>query len=143
MAWGELEDLEIFGTAERICDRVYKLVAEWTDFDRRAIGSQMVRAADSIGANIAESYGRYHYGEQIQFLYYARGSIYELQFWLRRTGRRNLLPAETVANALDLLNELAAKLNAYIRSIRNKRKSSPHKLAEDSFPYDIDTPFNQ
>jgi len=37
----------------------------------------MVRAADSIPANIAEGYGRYFYKESKQFYFYSRGSIQE------------------------------------------------------------------
>lgn len=77
MAYEALEDLEIFQLTEQICDRFYELIQTWKTFDQETVGSQLVRAADSIGANLAESYGRYHYGEKLNFLYYARGSLYE------------------------------------------------------------------
>ena len=72
----KFEDLRILQAAEEIADGVWKQVTEWDDFDRDVVGKQMARAADSIGAYIAESYGRYHYGEKLQFLYYARGSLF-------------------------------------------------------------------
>jgi len=80
MAYETLENLEIFQLAEQICDRFYELIQTWKTFDQETVGIQLVRAADSIGANLAESYGRYHYGEKLNFLYYARGSLYETKF---------------------------------------------------------------
>jgi hypothetical protein len=35
------------------------------------MGQKMVLACDLFGANIAEAFGRYHYGEKLQFFYYA------------------------------------------------------------------------
>lgn len=58
MAYEALEDLEIFQLTEQICDRFYELIQPWKTFDQETVGSQLVRAADSIGANLAESYGR-------------------------------------------------------------------------------------
>ncbi len=134
MGYGELEDLEIFKSAERIADRFYELARAWQPMDRDTLGIQLIRAADSIGANIAESYGRYHYGDQIRFLYYARGSLYEVKYWVRRAGRRGLLDPEVVERALLALDELAVKLNGYIRNLR-QRQYGDGRLAESSADY--------
>ncbi len=141
MAYGELEDLEVFRLAEWYCDRIYSLVHMWNGFDTHTVGDQLVRAADSVGANIAESYGRFHYAERIHFLHYARGSAYETIFWLRRAQQRNLLAAETVAKATSAYSSLIISLNSYIRMLRT-RKVLPTKkvartkvLAESSEPY--------
>ena len=138
MSYESLEDTEVFRLAERICDRFYVLVQEWESFDKRTSGDQLVRAADSIGANIAESYGRFGYGEKLQFLYYARGSLYETKYWVRRAQTRKLLPEETCANAIATLDRLAVKLNAYIRYRREQRSASKKadaKLSEAVEPY--------
>lgn len=63
------EELKILRYAERIADRIWKDVGRWRPFDLEIVGRQLARAVDSIGANIAEAYGRYHYGEKLQFLY--------------------------------------------------------------------------
>jgi four helix bundle protein len=39
---------------------------------------QIRRASTSVGANIAEGFGRFHYKEKIKFYYNARGSICEV-----------------------------------------------------------------
>ncbi len=71
------EDLRVLRSAETIADEVWRTVVKWNEFTRDVVGKQLTRAVDSIGANIAEAYGRFHYGEKIQFLYYARGSLFE------------------------------------------------------------------
>ncbi|MFZ1753745.1 MAG: four helix bundle protein [Caldilineaceae bacterium] len=146
MGYEPLEDTEVFRLAERICDRFYVLVQAWDAFDKRTSGDQLVRAADSIGANIAESYGRFGYGEQLQFLYYARGSLYETKYWVHRAQARQLLPEEICLNAIASLERLAVKLNAYIRYRREQRNASKKpnpKLSEATEPYLPITPTDE
>lgn len=80
-----LEDLQVLKAAEMIADSIWKRVAQWDDFAKDVVGKQITRSADSIGANIAESFGRYNFGEKLQFLYYSRGSLFETKYWLNRT----------------------------------------------------------
>ena len=89
------------------------------------MGSQTIRAADSIGANIAESHGRYHYGEKIQFLLYARGSLTETQYWLRRCLRRNLMTPAICQELDEMLESLAKDINGYVNYLRNRRTNNP------------------
>ncbi|MBL7064278.1 MAG: four helix bundle protein [Anaerolineae bacterium] len=54
----ELEEIEVYQLAVAVGDCLWEIVSSWSYFARDTVGKQMVRAADSIGANIAESYGR-------------------------------------------------------------------------------------
>ncbi len=90
-------------------------VSEWNSFSKNTVGSQFVRAADSIGANIAESFGRYHYKDKINFLYYARGSLYETKWWIARSLKRTIVAAEKGTNIGSDIDQLLLKLNAYIK----------------------------
>ena len=117
----EMEDLALLRNAESICDEIWEVVSQWDEFTRNTIGQQLVRAADSIGANIAESYGRYNYGEKIQFLYYSRGSLYETKYWLRRTLPRRLLVKHQVEQYADQLDTIAKQLNIFIKSLRSQK----------------------
>ena len=47
----------------------------------------------------------------------ARGSLNETQHWLRRAYRRGLLSKDDVKRIRPIIDELAPKLNAYLRSI--------------------------
>lgn len=57
----ELEELELLKMAEELSDEVWRSVTRWDEFSRDVVGKQLTRAADSIGANVAESYGRLHF----------------------------------------------------------------------------------
>ena len=79
-----LEELPVLKIAEAIADEIWHEITQWGTFPRDVVGGQLARAVDSIGANIAESFGRFHYGEKINHLYYARGSLFESKYWLNR-----------------------------------------------------------
>ncbi len=88
-------------------------------FAKDTIGKQIVRTADSIGANIAEGVGRGSFQENRRFIKIARGSLNETQHWLRRAYTRNLLTTEQINAIKTIINELAPKLNSYLNSIGN------------------------
>lgn len=123
----ELEDLRILKTAEEIADAVWKLVVGWDKFARDVVGKQLARATDSIGANIAESFGRFNYGEKIQFLYYSRGSLFETKYWLNRALARDLMQAEEVKDYAGRLTEIARQLNSFASSLKTQRSDSRTK----------------
>jgi four helix bundle protein len=80
----KLEDLQVYQLAMDIGEKVWELVIEWDYFAKDTIGKQLVRAADSIAANLSEGFGRFYYKENRQFCYYSRGSLYETLTWLTR-----------------------------------------------------------
>src|SRR3954447_4986839 len=117
MARSDFEKLEVYGPSERLADEIWRCVRKWNNFARDTVGKQIVRAADSIGANIAEGVGRGPYQDNRRFVRMARGSMNETQHWLRRAYRRELLTAAQVEQVKPLVDELAPRLNAYLRSI--------------------------
>jgi four helix bundle protein len=88
------------------------------------VGKQLVKAADSIGANIAEGTGRGSYADNRRFARIARGSLFEVKHWLRRAYKRDLLAKDEVSRLQKLINELTPKLSAYINSIGKKNRKS-------------------
>ncbi|BAY62386.1 MULTISPECIES: four helix bundle protein [Calothrix] len=111
------QELRVYQLAEKLADTIWKIVAQWNLFAKNTIGNQIVRAADSIGANIAEGVGRGSYQDNRRFVKMARGSLNETQHWLRRAYTRNLLTIEQVNTLKLMINELAPQLNAYLKSI--------------------------
>lgn len=116
-----LEDVRVLKNAEQIADAVYKVASRWDEFAKDVVGKQVARAADSIGANIAESYGRYHFGEKIQFLYYARGSVFETKYWLNRAYVRELMSMTDTQSHSIRLTDIARQLNMYVSSLKGQR----------------------
>jgi four helix bundle protein len=113
--------LEVYNLAERLADEIWSIVNSWEYFAKDTIGKQIVRAADSIGANIAEGSGRYNYQDNRRFVKIARGSLYETRNWLRRAYTRNLLTKEQIERLKPIINELTPRLNAYLKSIGTRK----------------------
>jgi four helix bundle protein len=112
-----INDLEIYREAMRIGEVIWDLVADWPFFAKDTVGRQVVRAADSIAANLSEGYGRYHFKENQKFCYYSRGSAQETQTWIEKSVRRNLIPDDAARDLYRDLDTFIKRLNAYIRSI--------------------------
>ena len=81
------------------------------------MGQQIVDAADSVGANIAEGTGRGSLQDNRRFVKIARGSLYETKHWLRRAYKRRLLTDQEVCDLKPVIDELLPTLNAYFRSL--------------------------
>ena len=124
MSFYNLEDLEVYQLAESFSDEIWFIVNEWDYFAKDTVGKQVVRSADSISANIAEGYGRYHYKENRNFCYFSRGSIIETKGWLKKSKTRNLLSEEQFNLLYEKLQVIYIKLNAYLKfigkSVNNK-----------------------
>ncbi|HNH83072.1 MAG TPA: four helix bundle protein [Acidobacteriota bacterium] len=119
------EKLLVYQISERLADEIWKIVLTWGTFEKNTIGSQLVRAIDSVGANIAEGTGRAGKAEKRYFTRIARGSLTETQHWSRRAYRRNLLTNTQTQILKDLLDSLAPKLNAYLRSMEPNHEKTP------------------
>ena len=111
------EKLRAYELSEQPADRIWAIVVKWNFFGKDTVGKQIVRSADSVGANIAEGCGRWSYQDNRRFVRIARGSLNETKNWLRRAFRRKLLIEEQVSFLKPLLDDLAPTLNAYLRSI--------------------------
>ena len=139
----KFEELRVLQAAEAVADGVWRQVVRWDPFARDVVGKQLARAADSVGANVAEAYGRFHYGEKLQFLYYARGSLFETKYWLNRARTRDLMPLAQVQDYASQLNDLARQLNAFAATLKTQRQGSrkqPKTIRETAIEYITDAP---
>ena len=112
MYGSRFKNLDAYRQAVGLADDLHQGVLEWGALDRWSTGIQLIRAADSIGANIAEAYGRHGYPDQRRLLYVARGSAYETEHWIDRALTRNLLSADFHVRAVKVVQTL----NGLIRS---------------------------
>lgn len=109
MARTRFETLAVYRLSEDLADRIWEIALNWRQFAKDTVGKQSVRAADSIGANIAEGAGRGTYQDNRRFVRIARGSLNETQHWLRRAYRRKLLTQQQIETLKQLLDELAPR----------------------------------
>ena len=128
MSRTNFENLRIYKLAEQLADAIWVIVLKWDYFERDTVGKQIVRSADSVGANIAEGTGRGSFQDNKRFAKIARGSLNETQHFLRRSFRRKLLSAADVKKLKPLVDNLAPQLNAYIKSIG---RTEPNQTATD------------
>ncbi|OQY97553.1 MAG: hypothetical protein B6D41_03300 [Chloroflexi bacterium UTCFX4] len=142
----ELEELRVLREAEMLADLIWREVNTWNEFARDTVGKQIARAADSIGANIAEAYGRFHFGEKINLLYYARGSLFETKYWLNRCKTRALISNDNANDWTTRLTESARQINAFVSSLKTQRREKSEKslresnaayLADDELPIEF------
>lgn len=68
MARTRFEELEVYKLSERLADEIWAAVSSWDRFAKDTVGKQIVRAADSIGANIAEGTGRGSFQDNRRFV---------------------------------------------------------------------------
>jgi len=137
MAFQDISESRMYRRAEQVADEIWSVTIQWTPFAQDTVGKQLARAADSIGANIAESAGRFHPGDVIRFLYYARGSLHETRYWLRRAQVRNLILEAFSAKQAEEIESLAIEINSYIKYQKTR------SIKETSVTYDLDSNTDQ
>lgn len=110
-----LKDLDIYKLARELSKigwGIYE-VLNWQD--KKIVGDQFMRSIDSVGANIAEGYSRYHYLDRIKFYYTSRASLAEsCDHWLELLYERHMINYEKYVKIKDIKQILSIKLNNFI-----------------------------
>lgn len=133
-AWQSIEDFDIFRDLERLCDEVWELVTPWQPLARDTIGKQLVRACDSVGANLAEADGRYHHKDKLNHYYIARGSLKEVRYWLRRAVARGFLSS----SQSDSLDQRLERTRRWINSLISQRRKWIDEVREEPAEYAVE-----
>ncbi len=118
----DLEDLEIYKLARAISADAWKIYNNLSWQDKKIVGDQFITAIDSVGANIAEGFGRFHFLDKNKFNYNARGSLLESLHWLHLLAERKKIPGEMEGSLQDKMSTLCLKLNNYINSTKRQIK---------------------
>ncbi len=114
----EIHEIDVFILAENLANLIWEIVLKWNYFEQDTVGKQLIRAVDSISANIAESHGRYHYQDKKNFGYFARGSFEETKSWIRKCEQRNLISEKELKEINKYLSAIGPKLNALINTYK-------------------------
>ena len=111
------EGLLVYQRAGWFSDEIRAHVLRWYSVDVWTLGIQLIRAADSVPADIAEGTGCSSTREQLRYYVIARRSLRELQQWLVRATLRDLsLPHGSRARS----DEIGRMLNGLIRSTASR-----------------------
>lgn len=113
----KLEELRVYQLSMKLGEEIWQIVSNWNYFEKDTIGKQFIRSADSIGANLSEGFGRFHYNESRNFYYYSRGSLYETKTWLTKSLKRKLITENDYRKLIEQLEILGALINNYIKTV--------------------------
>ena len=116
-----LEELEVWKRSKQLAVSIYKILRFCRD---RGYKDQITRASISVPSNIAEGYERYSKKEFVQYLYIARGSLYET-ITLLIIFNKNKWISEVLLDEMKAFgNEIGKMLSGLINSIKNSQVSS-------------------
>ncbi|HWA82149.1 MAG TPA: four helix bundle protein [Fimbriimonadaceae bacterium] len=128
-----IEETELCGTITIVSDEIWDAVQKWGSFAKSTTGKQLVRAIDSIGANLVEGDGRYSDAEANHFFEIARGSAREARYWIDAAKRRRLLPHDRALGFVRRLDISMQMLNGLINYRR--RTKNVGIVREETFLY--------
>ena len=120
----DFKDLDTWKLARSLRNLIYVLLKKLPVEERFALNGQLRRAVQSIGANVAEGFGRYSYQENIQFCRQARGSAYEVRDHLVTAADAKFISEAEYAEADSLAQRVIQVLNGYIRATTKRQTES-------------------
>ena len=140
------EDLEVYKKARQFRKSMYGVTRKLPDFEKYELSSQIRRASVSLTNNIAEGHGRYHYLEQLKFLFQARGSLQELIDDLNVCQDEMYLPKSEVLDLKNQAKEVQRLISGYARYLRDRKFGSSLSVNEsaddEEFLSELDLLFN-
>jgi len=113
----EFCELEVWQIAKRAVVEIYKLTKNFPRQETYGLVDQLRRSANSVCANIAEGFERYHTKDKVRFYYNARGSISECKSHLLIAKELNYIPVDVAKKLLGEFNRAGIKLNNMIASL--------------------------
>ncbi len=128
----KLDELQVYQLSMELGEKIWKIVIKWDYFAKDTIGKQLVRAVDSIAANLSEGYGRYHYKESRHFGYYSRGSLFETKTWITKAHNRGMTNDVDFGEIIRSVDIIGVKINNYINSIG---RGSNNQVSENEISY--------
>ncbi len=119
-----LRDLEVYKLAKEISKAGWDVYESLSWQDKKIMGNQFIESIDSVGANIAEGYKRYHFLDKIKFYYNSRASLSEsCSHWLELLFERNKITQKQFNVIKSMQEKLDIKLNNFIDATYKSRDS--------------------
>jgi len=118
------EDLDVWQLCREVRMKLTKVVKDFPQEERYRLSDQILRAARSVTANLAEGYGRFYYQENIQFCRQSRGSLYELLDHLTVARDDGLITEERFGEYRQDILKAVTLVNGYIRYLNGAKTRS-------------------
>jgi four helix bundle protein len=127
------EDLDCYKKTSALRRKISALAKKLPSEEKYRLADQLIRAARSVTANIAEGFGRFHYQEYIQYCRQARGSLYEIIDHLIVAEEEKYISKEDLNNYKIEIEDCLAVLNGFINYL-DRAKQNKVKEPEISYP---------
>ncbi len=122
------KNLVVYQFAQKLSTLAWSVYESLNWQDRKIMGDQFIESIDSVGANIIEGYGRFHYLDKIRFYYISRASLNESTIhWLELLFERNKIALAQFDEMNNVAKELQVKLNNFIVATYNQYKKSKNE----------------
>jgi four helix bundle protein len=118
----DFRDLDVWKKGVELRRIIFHLVKRFPDEEKFRLSDQLVRAARSITANLAEGYGRFHYQDNIRFCRQSRGSLFELFDHLEVAFECGYITPHEHSALNQRGEELLALLNGYVKYLGTQRE---------------------
>ena len=112
------ERLTVWQESMKLVSMIYSETKRFPREERFGLIDQVRRASVSIPANIAEGKGRYHQKEFLQFLYIARGSLYETITLIKTSASLRYLQMAQQEELLKQCQVILSQLSGLINSLK-------------------------
>ena len=113
----ELKDLEVYQLSRKLSSLAWSGYSSLNFEQKKIVGDQFIRSADSVGDNIAEGYSRYHFRDKVRFYYMSRTSHSEtIEHWAELMPERKIISATQYQELENTSKPLQIKLNNFITS---------------------------
>lgn len=110
--------LKIWKDSVLLAKNIYTLTSNFPKHETYSLVDQLRRAVSSIGANIAEGFGRYSQKEKVHFYYIARGSLLEVEHFLYLSKELNYITDAQLKDYIKSCEELLISLQSYGKKLR-------------------------
>ena len=120
------EDLECWKACRKVRLFVAKEVVPILPVDEKfRMKDQILKAARSTTANIAEGYGRFHFLDNAKFCSNSRGSCWEVLDHLITANDEELISVEILNKGWGLVNTAVKLINGYMNYLKRQAGRAP------------------
>ena len=119
-----LSDLDVYKLARELSKTAWEIYESLDWQDKKTMGDQFLTATDSVGANTAEGYGRFHYLDRIKFYYNNRASLSEANdHWIELLNERGKIKKEKYNSYKTVAKDLGIRLNNFITTTYRQKNN--------------------
>ena len=116
-----IHNLNIYQLARRLSVIAWDIYSKMSFEEKKIMGDQFIRSTDSIGANIAEGYSRFHFLDKVRFYYTARASQSEsTDHWIELLLERGKTTQLIFDEYKSISKDLQIKLNNFIKCTKDE-----------------------